>query len=33
MSHIYKGLGSLKDKTQVIIVPSHNDITHMYPMP
>jgi hypothetical protein len=33
MTFIYKNLGHLKDKTQVIIVPSHNDITHMYPMP
>ena len=33
MSYIYKNLGNLREKTQVILVPSHNDITHMYPLP
>lgn len=33
MSYIYKSLGELTHKTQVVIVPSANDITHMYPLP
>lgn len=35
MTFIYQGLGAaqLKDKTQVVLVPSANDITHMYPLP
>ena len=33
INFIFQKLGHLKQKTQVIIVPSHNDIVQMYPLP
>jgi len=33
ISYVYNNLGDLKGKMEVIVVPSHNDVTHASPMP